>query len=183
MEKNSKIVLLFTSINYKPLCLKLVKLHGKGKKKKSCAFMCYFFIQLMMHFSSLRSRHTWINKEELTEHNLSKKHCVCINPDARCTESSASQCWAEESRTLQLFIDTWPLWINGAVGVLQGEQQEPSLQFLSAGVWLDKTVPGWASGPGFVGNIMGDTLGTRCSRIPQNLAMKDEIKTAQRGED
>ena len=64
MEKKSKIVLLFTSSSYKPLCLKLVNLH-RQKKKKSCAFMCYFFIQLMMHFSSLRNRDTLesINKD------------------------------------------------------------------------------------------------------------------------
>lgn len=43
MEKNSKIVLLFTSINYKPLCLKLVKLHRKGKKKEKLCFYVLFF--------------------------------------------------------------------------------------------------------------------------------------------
>lgn len=62
--------------------LKLVKLHRKEKKKKSCAFICSFFNQLTMYFSSLQNRQAWINKEELTEHNLSQRHCVCINPDA-----------------------------------------------------------------------------------------------------
>lgn len=42
-EKNSKIVLLFTSINCKPLCLKLVKLHRKGKKKEKLCFYVLFF--------------------------------------------------------------------------------------------------------------------------------------------
>lgn len=156
MEKNSKIVLLFTSISYKPLCLKLVKLHRKEKKKKkSCAFMCYFFIQLMMHFSSLRNRHAWINKQELTEHSLSKRHCVCINPKHDGTESSTSRCWAEESRTLLLFIDTWPPRINGAAGSFarRAAGAKPSVAHRRA-MAEQKTVPGWATGPPFVGNIM-----------------------------
>lgn len=152
-EKNSKIVLLFTGINYKPLCLKLVKLHRKEKKKRKAVLLCVIF-SFSWWCTSLRNRHAWINKEELTEHNLSKRHCVCINPKHDGTESSASRCWAEESRTSLLFIDTWPLRINGAVEVLQVEQQEPSLQFLIAEVWLERTVPGGASGSCFVCNIM-----------------------------
>lgn len=43
MEKNSKILLLFTSINYKPLSLKLAKLHRKEKKKRKAVLLCVIF--------------------------------------------------------------------------------------------------------------------------------------------